>query len=168
MYVDNLIQTGNSFKELHDLYKESVIRMQEGNFNLRPWNSNNSELRKVMIENKKFVEHSSNFEKVLYYHYNTNLNYFKISNDSVDRTVKTKRGVLSQLYRVFDPLSFTMPITVRGKFLIKQLWTKKFSWDQEIDKDDRKDWLSLSDDLNKLDKLQFSRNIVNTESPCDI
>ena len=61
-----------------------------------------------------------------------------------------------------------MPITVRRKFLIKQLWTKKFSWDQEIDKDDRKDWLSLSDDLNKLNKLQFPRNIVNSESPCDI
>ena len=101
MYVDNLIQTGNSFKELHDLYKESVIRMQEGNFNLRSWNSNNSELRKVMIENKKFVEHSSNFEKVLYYHYNTNLDYLKISNESVDRTVKTKRDVLFQLSRVF-------------------------------------------------------------------
>ena len=50
-----------------------------------------------MIEDKKFVEQSSNFEKVLGYHYNTNLDYLKISNDSVDRTVKTKRGVLSQL-----------------------------------------------------------------------
>ena len=87
-----------------------------------------------MIEDKKFVEQSSNFEKVLGYHYNTNLDYLKISNDSVDRTVKTKRGVLFQLSRVFDPLSFTMPITVRRKFLIKQLWTKKFSWDQESDR----------------------------------
>ena len=58
-----------------------------------------------------------------------------------------------------------MPITVRGKFLIKQLWTKKFSCDQEIDKDDRKDWLSLSDDLNK---LQFPKNIINSQSLCDI
>ena len=57
-----------------------------------------------MKEDKKFVEHSSNFKMVLGYHYNTNLDYIKISNNSVDRTVKTKRGVFSQLSRVLDPL----------------------------------------------------------------
>ena len=42
-----------------------------------------------MIKDKKFVERSSNFEKVLGYHYNINLDYLKISNDFVDKTVKT-------------------------------------------------------------------------------
>ena len=168
MYVDNVLHTGNTFSELHDLYKKSIVRMQEGNFNLRSWNSNSKELRQVMINDGKYVEHGLDFEKVLGYSYNTMLDYIIISNNSICSEVCTKRSILSQISKIFDPLSLTMPVTIRGKFLMKQLWSKKYTWDQEIDDDDKKVWSSLSNDLKELNTFQFIRNVLNTELPCDI
>ena len=78
-YVDNLIKSGNSVSELAELYKESFQRMQKGNFDLRSWNTNNDELKQIMIKDNNFVEHGCELEKVLGYKYSTQNDTIQIS-----------------------------------------------------------------------------------------
>ena len=44
----------------------------------------------------------------------------------------TKRGVLSVVSSLFDPLGFLSPFVFTAKILLQELWRQKLSWDQEI------------------------------------
>ena len=44
----------------------------------------------------------------------------------------TKRGVLSVVSSLFDPLAFLSPFVFTAKILLQELWRQKLSWDQEI------------------------------------
>ena len=117
-YVDNLIKTSNSISELSQLYTEAFDRMQQGNNELRSWNTNCEDLKQHMIEDHNFVEHGCGLEKVLN-------DKIQPSDSHIDFHVKTKRGILSQTSKVFDPLSSCLPVTVRGKVLLRDLWSQK-------------------------------------------
>ena len=82
-----------------------------------------------------------------------------------------KRTVLSQTSKVFDPLSFCAPVTVRGKTLVSSLWSKTRNenhWDKEISLDAQKIWTDLSVDLGKLENLEFPRYTVTEDEPLDL
>ena len=44
----------------------------------------------------------------------------------------TKRGMLSVVSSLFDPLGFLSPFVFTAKILLQELWRQKLSWDQEI------------------------------------
>ena len=44
----------------------------------------------------------------------------------------TKRGVLSVVSSLFDPLGFLSPFVFSAKILLQDLWRDKIPWDQEI------------------------------------
>ena len=106
--VDNLIKTGNSVEMLSDLYTTANYCVEKGHFNLRSWNTNCEELKTLMIKDQKFVEHGCQLEKVLGYKYSTLEDTLQISGSPIDQSVNTKRGILAQTARVFDPLSLCL------------------------------------------------------------
>ena len=106
--MDNSCKMVNFPEELHHLYKEAVSRLWKGGFDLRSCKSNCEPLKKQMEKDNRIVEHHS--EKVLGYKYNPKMDTLPMSNMEVDQNVKTKRGVLSQTARVFDPLSICIPV----------------------------------------------------------
>ena len=44
----------------------------------------------------------------------------------------TKRGVLSVVSSLFDPLGFLSPFVLSAYILLQELWRDKLPWDQEI------------------------------------
>ena len=64
-FIHSLVKTSDSIVDLTNLYKESVNRMAKGNFNLRSCNTNNEQLKNVMVQDSIYVEHGCNEEKVL-------------------------------------------------------------------------------------------------------
>ena len=69
----------------------------------------------------------------------------------------TKRGVLSQLCTIFDPLGTLNPCILELKLIIQELWRRKIEWDNIIPKD-------LFDRFNKfqngfiyLEKIEINR-----------
>ena len=155
-YMDNLSKTGNSSEELHCLYQEAINRLWKGGFDLSSCNSNCEQLKKQMKDNR-IVQHASNVEKVLGYKYNPKRDTLQISNMEVNQKVKTKRGLLSQTARVFDPLSFCVPVTVRAKILLRELLSRKLHWDDVIPVQLQELWTILARDLVGLSDLKFPR-----------
>ena len=55
---------------------------------------------------------------------------------AVNKTLPTsKRGVLSFISSVFDPLGMLAPATLELKLIIQELWKRKLDWDQELPSD---------------------------------
>ena len=57
-----------------------------------------------MISDNKYIEHESLYEKLLGYKYSTKTDVFKLSGIVFDKDAKTKRGILCQTSKLFDPL----------------------------------------------------------------
>ena len=167
-YVDNLIKTGNSVSELKELYKEAYSRMQKGNFDLRSWNTNNDELKNLMIEDKNFVEHGCQLEKVLGYKYSTENDTIQISNTQINPEASCKREVLSQVSKVFDPISLCLPVTVRGKAILRKIWNNGYDWDDKLSSEIQKEWSELAHDLALLNTVEFPRSVINEDKPSEL
>ena len=172
-FVDNLVKTHNSEDKLMYFYQTSVERMAKGGFDLRSCNTNSSKVKQQMIKDKKYVEHGCTYEKVLGYMYSPNNDILKLAKSNIDLMLNliTKRIILSQNSKVFDPLGFASPVTVRGKILISSLWQKKQSddhWDERVDEESGKAWIHLAKDLEGLSDIKFPRYSLSEGEQTDL
>ena len=74
----------------------------------------------------------------------------------------TKRIVLSQVNRMFDPLGLVGAVTSRGKILMRKLWTghsKDLGWDDIVSQESMEEWSSFFRDLLELNDISFARCI---------
>ena len=163
-YVDNLVVTGYNIDELHELYKLCSSRMHEGGFTLRSWNSNSIELRETMKADGKLVKHKCTEEKVLGYRYNVNSDTLSLAPCNVEAAADTKRKVLPQISKVFDPLNFTLPVTIRGRVLMRKVWKLEVEWDQKVPKEITTEMKSISKDFEMLSELSFTRQALNEQN----
>ena len=71
----------------------------------------------------------------------------------------TKRDLLSQLNAVYDTLGLICPITIKGKFILRQLWAvvPKLEWDTPIPLEFRKQWFEFVEELAKSRSIVFGR-----------
>ncbi|GFY40127.1 integrase catalytic domain-containing protein [Trichonephila inaurata madagascariensis] len=49
-----------------------------------------------------------------------------------DTPVTKRKGILSTVHKIFDPLGFTCPVTLGPKVLLQECWKLKVSWDTEL------------------------------------
>ena len=162
-YVDNLVVTGNDLNEMRDLYSLSYLRMKEGGFTLRSWNSNSIELRDTMKSDGRLVEHECAEDKVLGYRYNVNNDTLSLAPCNMLIDADTKRKILSQTSKVFDPLNLVLPVTIRGRVLMRKIWKLEVGWDQELPKEITNEIKIISRDFEMLSELTFPRQTVNEQ-----
>ena len=73
----------------------------------------------------------------------------------------TKRIVLSQVNRIYDPMGLATPFTIRAKGLMRGLWISenKSDWDDSIPDMLKKEWMNFFDDLPNMEQEVFERCI---------
>ena len=162
LYVDNFLVTSNDPSFLKQVYYKSMERLREGGFELRSWCSNESSLSTTFEAEGTNATHGKLSEKVLGYEYFPSSDFFSLSKVDLNSVAKTKREVLSENSKVYDPLGIFQPITVRGRILLRELWMKKFDWDQPIPDECVESWRKLALDLVQLPSLSFDRNAVDS------
>ena len=170
-FVDNLATTSNDIDKLTKLYKDCSERMDNSNFSLRSCNTNDKALRELMKVDGRFVTHNSEYDKVLGYKYSPYKDIMKLAKIDVDINANSHRLILSETAKVFDVLSFTLPVTVRSKTLLSSLWSLRKSsgtWDKIVSEDILRIWSKLAPDLEGLSEVEFPRYSLNQEKPADL
>ena len=69
----------------------------------------------------------------------------------------TKRGVLSFLRSIFNPLGFLNPYLAGIKLLIQDLWRKKLNWDDLIPRNLQKKWKYIQENFSFVYKIEVPR-----------
>jgi len=78
----------------------------------------------------------------------------------------TKRSLLSDINRVFDPVGFVSPVLIRGKIFLQQLWALKLGWDTPLPPEMQQKWSQFYTSLKSLEQLVIPRHVPfsNSES----
>ncbi|CAG2215236.1 unnamed protein product [Mytilus edulis] len=124
---------------------------------LRSWSSNCSDLTEI-AKNENLAEKNITV-KILGMIWNTEkdtISFHKVNVTDIKEPNITKREILSQSSRIYDPMGLLSPVSVRAKILMQDLWKDKLEWDEPLPLNVQQQWMELARDL------EFS---TNTELP---
>ncbi|XP_077976208.1 uncharacterized protein LOC144432057 [Styela clava] len=161
-YVDDCLTTAESVDKGIEIVKELTQLMSKGGFNLTKWLTNNDELLSMISEEKRakcvqnHVIEGNVKERVLGIQWNVANDEFGFKVNIADKP-NTRRGILSIVASVFDPLGIAAPITLLAKFLLQELCKQNLGWDQEIADDDAVKWRNWLHQLQSSEQVKIQR-----------
>ena len=153
-YVDDCLKSVRD-EDLRDI-------LQRGGFRLTKWVSNSPKVVASIPEIdragsvKDLCPEQPTLERVLGVQWNVRLDQFGFK---IEIKVKppTRRGVLSVVSSVYDPLGFAAPFVLLAKMLMQDLCRENFSRDNVLQGDYLKWWESWLEQLMKIEKLYVPR-----------
>ena len=94
---------------------------------------------------------------------NSDMLTFKVVNKNIP---ETKRGILSMVSSIFDPMGLISPIIVKAKLLIQEIWRRSLEWDEELPRDLMDQWNLWKNLVLKFPSLAVPRwiNFESTET----
>lgn len=69
----------------------------------------------------------------------------------------TRRGVLSTINSLYDPLGFVAPVTIQGKSILRELTVENGDWDAPLPPAMEESWTLWKDSLKELSELSIPR-----------
>lgn len=76
----------------------------------------------------------------------------------------TRRGVLSTVNSIFDPLGFLAPVTIAGKLLLRDLVSRTTDWDSPIPEDMLMQWQAWKESLTAIEQLRLPRTYSSLQN----
>ena len=165
IYVDNLASGTDNEDETSAFIQTARSIMSPVGFNLRSWNSNCSKLRESASD--QGLQDKDPVTKVLGLRWNPNNDMLMFQQSQTVNTTTsniTKREILQESSKIYDPLGLLTPVTIRAKILLQELWKNNFSWDEPLPPEIQKKWLTLSKDLETATQTQFPRRYFPSSS----
>ncbi|KAM9793507.1 uncharacterized protein ACBT44_017962 [Syngnathus typhle] len=74
----------------------------------------------------------------------------------------TRRGVLSSVNSIFDPLGLLAPVTIQGRALLRELSSECSEWDAPLPENKQNKWESWRNSLEDLKELHVPRTYTST------
>lgn len=171
-YMDDLLKSVRDEATATKLQRELTAPITRGGFRLTKWSSSSREVLS-QIPNQEMASPSINLdlddlpiERSLGLLWNTETDSFRFA-VTLRQSALSKRGVLSQVSSVFDPLGVLAPFLLPVKCLLQTLWSKKKGWDEPLDEDDRMVWESWLASLSSLKAFELPRCLCS-DAPRDV
>lgn len=168
-YVDDLMSGKDSLSGAMELAKNIDAILQKGGFILQKWCSNSAEFLKHFDITRRSAHVDVDISihgtiTALGLRWNMGQDIFQYSLNLPAMAVPvTKRTILADVQRLFDPLGWLSPGTLPAKLLIQKLWLKGISWDEELDTTTIDDWITLRDNLRHINEIEVPRWLCTTE-----
>ncbi|XP_039303404.1 uncharacterized protein LOC120357308 [Solenopsis invicta] len=155
------VRWGNSIEEVKELKNQLIGLLAKGGFELHKWNTNVVDTKeKDPNKNKSVNLHKLEESKLLGIRWNPSSDAFHYEVESRDEKRTTKRTMLSQICKLFDPLGLVGPIITLAKILMQKLWSLGLDWDESVPMSIYKEWHQLKSQLNLLNRLKIPRAIM--------
>ena len=145
-YVDDCLKSVPSEKVAVKLAQDLQSLMKMGGFRLTKWLSNSRNVLRSIPESERSPSVVSlnpcddlPRDRALGINWDVNDDKIKFIVQVADRPF-TRRGILSIVSSIFDPLGLVSPITLRAKAIVQDLCRKKLGWDDEIPLANQTEW----------------------------
>lgn len=173
-YVDDLLSGSYSIEHAKEVQRQLIEMLQSARINLRKWSSNCPELLSQLTTeqiNPTTIDlKNANSTKALGLRWNPACDVFTFHpvDEYNDSSQCTKRMLLSDISKIFDPLGWLSPLTIRAKLLFQKLWLTSMEWDDEVPRDIQQDWNKIRADLMHIDQFQIPRWIGDIYASVEI
>ena len=151
IYVDDLVISVPDEQSALDIKKNSTEIFKSCSMNLRKWNSN-----VLFLSEEKEMEET----KILGQRYLPKSDNIKIAACPFSSHLKiTKRSVLQTVSSIFDPLGLISPFLTTLKLFLQRIMKSAYKWDDELSEDLKREWLSLAEQITKIDTIEVCRSL---------
>ena len=82
---------------------------------------------------------------------------FHIRSEASPKRPFTRRGILSALSSLYDPIGFVSPVVLEGRLLLQTICKRKAQLDDEITTADSEKWIQWTSCLPQIGSLRISR-----------
>lgn len=160
-YVDDLLTGGTNINEVLAIREKVTNSLAAAGMPLRKWKSNDPQLT-IGCTQPSFDLNIGAAEpsKTLGLGWLTASDElcFPIGNDIAVH--KSKRGILSVIAQIFDPLGLLAPCVIRMKILLQRLWLEKLSWDDQLSPEVCALWSDIISSLPLLNHIRIPRHVI--------
>ncbi|XP_039509456.1 uncharacterized protein LOC120464180 [Pimephales promelas] len=163
-YVDDCLKSVSTEQEAIDLAKDVRNVCAEGGFCLTKWVSNSrkvllsipEEQRASGVKDLDLDQDSLPIERALGMQWCTEKDTFTYD-IKVQEKPLSRRGILSVVNSIYDPLGFLVPLILPVKLLLRDMCKQGYGWDEQIEGKRADQWVKWLEDLNHLSDFQIKR-----------
>ncbi|XP_053687143.1 uncharacterized protein LOC128736679 [Sabethes cyaneus] len=168
VYVDDVLTGASTLDEAKQLQADLIQLLRRGGFGLHKWCANDAALLNDIPA--ELQEKQLNFKTN---EVNETIKTLGLLWDPVDDSFAfrvnpveskydnvTKRQVMSEIAKLFDPLGLLGPIIVIAKVIMQDLWREGLAWDEHLSNEQLIAWKRLRDELPKIASMRIPR-LVN-------
>ncbi|XP_035986523.1 uncharacterized protein LOC118560020 isoform X2 [Fundulus heteroclitus] len=163
-YVDDALKSFPTEQEAVHVLKQAQQALAYSNLKLHKVTSNRQAVLKAFppedrakdVENLDLCAQDLPVQRSLGLLWNVGLDTFTFKVDE-DQKPFTRRGVLSTVNSLYDPLGFLAPITIQGRQILRELTSLTDGWDAPLPDDTKAEWCKWKDSLQDLQSLQIQR-----------
>ena len=163
-YVDDLLKSVNTREFASKLVDDVRQMCKAGGFHLTKFICNDKQVlamipeedRRQGVKNQDLITDSLPTERALGIQWNLEHDYLGFCVHLKD-TPATRRGMLSTVSSIYDPLGFVAPFILPGRKIIQRLCQGEVKWDDPVSCDIRKDWKEWKSYLSILGDITVNR-----------
>jgi len=167
-YVDDCLKSTCTVEGAKRIASELSKLLRQGGFRLTKWMSNKKEVLNAIPE----AERAKNVKKLDFETFPTERALgvqWDVEEDrlgfktQVKEKPLTRRGILSVMSSVYDPLGIVSPFMLPVKILLQDLCKRKLGWDDPIPTSEMTRWNRWLEDLPKLSNISIPRCVKPPE-----
>lgn len=169
VYMDDILTGASTINEAKELLRQLTGICRAGGFPLKKWSTNDAALLdEVPAEDRlqrepRWLPGESHSTLGLLWHHEE-LFAFALTFPQLD--VLSKRTVLSLTARLFDPLGWLSPVTIRAKIWIQAAWLLGIEWDDPLPENDALQWRDWQSELPHLGDIRIPRWLASGTTDC--
>ena len=167
-WVDELLSGADTLEEACVLQDNLIETLNKNCLPLRKWSSNEPQL--VTRHSKDLQEAGKAYEindkthqiKTLGLTWHPLENHFVYASSSEYISIITKRTLLSDVSKHFDPIGLIAPVLVVAKVIIQSCWKLDLEWNDAFPDDESRAFINWKDDMSSLSQLKIPRKGLPT------
>lgn len=167
-YVDDFLNSFETIEHASNVRSELTKVLAEYGFNLRKWKSNDQRtLIGVEPHDKEEVLHFDASFKTLGLSWQPNSGAFSFKSlESTQVDQWSKRKILSEIAKLFDPLGWLAPFVIQSKILMQDIWRlpKGCDWDSQLPDHILSKWLPIYSEITSTIPITVPRWIKLSSS----
>ena len=168
-YVDDVLNSASTEDETVKLAKDTKAVCQNGGFNLTKFVGNTERIissipqehRAEQVKNLTLGQDKLPIERALGVIWCIESDTFNFRIELKDKPC-TRRGILSTISSIYDPLGFIAPVVLVGKKILQDICHTN-SWDEPVDDATRSTWERWRNELYLLESLKVPRSFKPSE-----
>jgi hypothetical protein len=161
-YVDDCLKSVENDLVAITLVQQLRQLMAKGGFRLTKWLSNSRRVLEAIPESERAATVKNldledlSIERALGNHWNIEMDVFGY-NVTIKTRPQTRRGILSIVTSIYDPLGIAAPFVLPAKSILQDLCRKGVGWDEPIREEHRIRWERWLEELSRLAEFSVDR-----------